>query len=80
MPETSLETPPLRGIRPVGEPLREEEWPSLVTTLEAEKPQEEIAAVERAPGLARFLKRNITHAIIMGEIFGLPLADRPPRW
>ena len=77
MPEASLETPPLRGIRPVGEPLREEEW---LTTLGAEKPQEEIAAVKRAPGLARLLKRNITHAIIMGEIFGPPLAERPPRW
>ena len=86
IPEISRETGPMPGsaILP-SEPVWVEESTPAVTSLDAELAAKWGAEapsrqIQTGPTFARFIKSDAKTAIVMNEILGPPLAEKPPRW
>ncbi len=86
IPEISRETGPMPGLaRLPSEPVWVEEAAPAVTSLNAELAAKWGAEapsrqIQTGPTFARFIKSDAKTAIVMNEILGPPLAEKPPRW
>ena len=86
IPEISRETGSMPGsARLPSEPVWVEESTPAVTSLDAELAAkwgaEEAPSrqIQTGPTFARFIKSDAKTAIVMNEILGPPLAEKPPR-
>ena len=86
IPEISRETTgPMPGLaRLPSEPVWVEEDTPAVTSLNAELaakwgPEAPSQQIQTGPTFARFIKSDAKTAIVMNEILGPPLAEKPPR-
>ena len=85
IPEISRETGPMPGpARLPSEPVWVEEATPAITNLNAELAAKWGAEapsrqIQTGPTFARFIKSDAKTAIVMNEILGPPLAEKPPR-
>ncbi len=86
IPEISRETGPMPGLaaRLPSEPVWVEEATPAITNLNAELaakwgPEAPSRQIQTGPTFARFIKSDAKTAIVMNEILGPPLAEKPPR-